>query len=117
MPPRTASKNVKADQEEPPPKYEGGEYELKDVVVGAKLYVEKINSDTGEWEQRLAEVLSIREKRQNRLHLLQEIQEKGEHAVKEKEPELDFYVHYCEFNKRLDEWVPSAKLVLSLIHI
>lgn len=113
MPPRTASKNVKADQEEPPPKYEGGEYELKDVVVGAKLYVEKINSDTGEWEQRLAEVLSIREKRQNRLHLLQEIQEKGEHAVKEKEPELDFYVHYCEFNKRLDEWVPSAKLVLS----
>ena len=83
MPPRTASKNVKADQEEPPPKYEGGEYELKDVVVGAKLYVEKINSDTGEWEQRLADVLSLGERRQNRLPLLQEFQVKRLQTVKD----------------------------------
>ena len=46
-------------------------------------------------------------------HLLQEMQEKGADNVEEKEPELHFYVHYCGFNKRLDEWIPSAKLVLS----
>lgn len=90
----------------------GGTYALGDIVVGSKLYVEKTNPETGDTEQRQAEVLSIREKRQNKLHMLQAAQESGK-SVEEEKPETDFYVHYCEFNKRLDEWVPSAKLVLS----
>lgn len=113
MAPRAAGKNPKGEAEVPPRKSAGGEYTLKDVTVGAKLFVEKTNPENGELEQRLAEVLSIREKRQNKLHLLQEMQEKGADSIEEKDPELDFYVHYCDFNKRLDEWVPSAKLVLS----
>ena len=113
MAPRAVGKNAKAVQDVAPRKSEGGTYTLKDVMVGAKLYAEKTAPETGETEQRLAEVLSIREERQNRLHLLQEMQEKGADNVEEKEPELHFYVHYSGFNKRLDEWIPSAKLVLS----
>ncbi|KOS15160.1 histone acetyltransferase esa1 [Malassezia pachydermatis] len=112
MAPRAHGGDKKADTE-PAKKSAGGEYTLRDILVGAKLFVEKTNPDNGDVEQRLAEVLSIREKRQNRLHMLQEMQEQGKDTIEEREPELDFYVHYCEFNKRLDEWVPSAKLVLS----
>ena len=123
MAPRAVGKNAKAVQDVAPRKSEGGSYTLKDIMVGAKLYAEKTTPESGETEQRQVEVLSIREERQNRLHLLQEMQEKGADNVEEKEPELHFYVHYCGFNKRLDEWIPSAKLVLSremelsLIHI
>ncbi|WFD22251.1 histone acetyltransferase [Malassezia equina] len=98
---------------EPARKSAGGEYTLKDIQVGAKLFVEKTNPDNGEVEQRLAEVLSTRERRQNRLHMLQAMHERGDDKIDEKEPELDFYVHYCDFNKRLDEWVPSARLILT----
>ncbi|WFD04519.1 histone acetyltransferase [Malassezia obtusa] len=96
----------------PPRTSAGGTYTLNDVVVGCKLYVEKVNPENGETEQRMAEVLSIREKRQNKLHRLQAEQESGV-KMEEEAPEIDYYVHYCEFNKRLDEWVPSAKLILS----
>lgn len=112
MAPRASAPDKRQDAAEPPRTSAGGEYTLRDVMVGAKLYVRKVNPDTDEAEERLAEVLSIREKKQNRLHMLQEMQEKGDQFV-EKETELDFYVHYSDFNKRLDEWVPSAMLVLT----
>jgi histone acetyltransferase HTATIP len=54
--------------------------------VGYKCYVEK------DGEKRLAEILST-------------------HVVK---GNLKFYVHYEDFNKRLDEWVPESRLDLSL---
>ena len=95
MAPRAVGKNAKAVQDVAPRKSEGGSYTLKDIMVGAKLYAEKTTPESGETEQRQVEVLSIREERQNRLHLLQEMQEKGADNVEEKEPELHFYVHYC----------------------
>jgi len=113
MAPRNKAGGSRADTEAPPSKSAGGTYALTDVKVGAKLFVVKSNPDSGESEERLAEVLSIRTRRQNKLHLLQAIQEKGADSVEEKEPEFDFYVHYCEFNKRLDEWVPADRLVLT----
>ncbi|WFD44962.1 histone acetyltransferase [Malassezia psittaci] len=90
----------------------GGTYTLREIKPGCKLFVEKSNTENGETEQRQAEVLSIREKRQNKLHRLQAEQESGV-KIEEEEPEFDFYVHYLEFNKRLDEWVGSARLILS----
>ena len=90
----------------------GGTYALADVAVGCKLYVVKTNPENGETEERRAEILSIREKRQNKLHRLQAEQERGV-KIEEDAAEIDYYVHYCEFNKRLDEWVPSARLVLA----
>lgn len=86
----------------------GGSYTLQQVTVGSKIYVIKESPDTGESEQRQAEVLSIRERKRSRLRAMLE----GEQAD-EKPGETDYYVHYCEFNKRLDEWVPSSRLVLS----
>ncbi|PKI83611.1 histone acetyltransferase [Malassezia vespertilionis] len=107
-----APKANTAGDAEPPKISAGGTYTLEQITVGARVYVEKTNPDNGDVEQRQAEVLSIREKRQNRLHLLQKMQEKGE-ELEEDAPEIDFYVHYCEFNKRLDEWVSSARILLS----
>ncbi|WFD36537.1 histone acetyltransferase [Malassezia cuniculi] len=86
----------------------GGSYTIEQVTVGAKVYVEKTSPDTGELEQRQAEVISIREKKRSRLRALLD----GE-SVDEKTGEFDFYVHYCEFNKRLDEWVPQSRILLS----
>ncbi|WFD32192.1 histone acetyltransferase [Malassezia sp. CBS 17886] len=98
----------------PAPTGAGGTYAAEQLVVGAKVFVEKTSPENGEPEQRKAEVLSIRERKQNRLHALQRMQASGADKIEMKQPELDFYVHYCEFNKRLDEWVPASKLALSM---
>lgn len=63
-----------------------GSITASQVRIGYKCYVEK------EGEKRLAEILST-------------------HVRKGK---LVFYVHYEEFNKRLDEWVPESRLDLSM---
>lgn len=58
--------------------------------VHCKLFVEKI-SLKGESEYRKAEIILARETN--------------------KQPStLEYYVHYVEFNKRLDEWVPYKRL-------
>ncbi|KAI7904511.1 acyl-CoA N-acyltransferase [Cokeromyces recurvatus] len=57
--------------------------------VNCKLFVEKMTKE-GESEFRKAEILSLRQTLQNQ------------------QPE--FYVHYIEFNKRLDEWVSIDRL-------
>lgn len=61
----------------------------KDVVVGCKVPV--LTVIDGEAFYRKAEVLATRET------------PKGAR---------DFYVHYIDFNKRLDEWVPDDRLLL-----
>lgn len=58
--------------------------------VHCKLFVEKI-SIKGDSEYRKAEIILARE-------------------TNKKPPTLEYYVHYCEFNKRLDEWVPFSRL-------
>lgn len=59
--------------------------------VHCKLMVEKI-SMKGNSEYRKAEIILARET---------------------KKQTLEYYVHYCEFNKRLDEWVPFTRLDFS----
>ncbi|CEG65789.1 Putative Histone acetyltransferase [Rhizopus microsporus] len=62
--------------------------------VNCKLFVEKITTVNGkeDSEFRRAEVLSSRDTPGNG---------------------LEYYVHYVEFNKRLDEWVPIKRLDLT----
>ncbi|EXJ84811.1 histone acetyltransferase htatip [Capronia epimyces CBS 606.96] len=58
---------------------------LNQLQIGVKAFVEK-NGET-----RKAEILSIKQRNAN----------------------LTFYVHYVEFNKRLDEWVSAERIDLS----
>ncbi|KAJ2162971.1 Histone acetyltransferase [Coemansia sp. RSA 552] len=74
------------------------------LIIGCKGFFEK------DGEIRQAEVLSIRDKakRQN----IQRTAEDAPIATKDPILEYEFYVHYVEFNKRLDEWVPEARVRL-----
>lgn len=72
------------------------------------MYIKRKDAD-GEVEERLAEILSIREKLRNN----------GTRRTKPDEYEgqsgshLEFFVHWDQFNKRLDEWVSGARVILS----
>ncbi|PGH26852.1 histone acetyltransferase esa1 [Polytolypa hystricis UAMH7299] len=68
-----------------PDPVEKGFATLNTLRIGVKAFVEK------DGEHRKAEILSMR-------------QRKGE---------LIFYVHYVDFNKRLDEWVSASRIDLS----
>lgn len=91
----------------------GGTYALEDVVVGSKIFVRKPDVATGETEERKAEILSIREKPKPRNLRLTNGDKKEETATPSAEERLEYYVHYSEFNKRLDEWVSGARLITS----
>ena len=99
-----------------------GTYSIKDVVAGCKIFVEKPDPSSGDTEQRRAEVLSVREKPKPRLSKRLEAaaaEAAGDGSDKGKDEEeaaretLEYYVHYSEFNKRLDEWVPGTRLILT----
>lgn len=90
----------------------GGTYGLEDVVVGCKAFVQKPDVVTGEMEERKAEILSIREKPKPRLTKKQQA-ELADKPAPTLEETLEYYVHYCEFNKRLDEWVSGTRLITS----
>ncbi|KAJ1665867.1 Histone acetyltransferase [Coemansia sp. RSA 1813] len=72
-----------------------------ELTIGTKAFFEK------DGEIRQAEVLSIRDmaKRQN----IQRSAEDKPIEADEGDLEYEFYVHYVEFNKRLDEWVPHTR--------
>src|SRR5262245_44720580 len=76
------------------------------VSVGCKLYIRRPAPD-GQTEERLAEILSIREKPQNSYARQQTV---NDGSVKP-EDNLEFFVHWEHFNKRLDEWVSGSRLV------
>lgn len=81
------------------------------MSVGCKVYARRKNPG-GEEEERLAEILSIRDKPTG----LYSSHPKG--VVKEEESQdpadrLEFFVHWDQFNKRLDEWISGSRLVLS----
>ena len=59
---------------------------------GCKLRVNRFRSERTEWTP--AEILSIRDC---------------------KEGTKQFYIHYVDFNKRLDEWVDQDRLDLSAV--
>ncbi|KAJ8457613.1 hypothetical protein ONZ45_g958 [Pleurotus djamor] len=93
----------------PPPISPGGTYSIQSIAVGCKIYIRRPGAD-GETEERLAEILSIRDKPVNPYA-------RRSKAVKEEEekPEdkWEYFVHWDTFNKRLDEWVSGSRLVLS----
>lgn len=83
---------------------------LQTISVGCKVFIRRQNPD-GETEERLAEILSIRDKPVNSYAT----RLKG---VKQEEPQtpeekVEFFVHWDQFNKRLDEWVSGTRVVLS----
>lgn len=93
----------------------GGTYSIEDVVVGSKIFVKKTDAVSGDIEERKAEILSIREKPKPRLPRGQ-AKANGEGAQDQQpsmEERLEYYVHYSEFNKRLDEWVSGTRLITS----
>ena len=86
------------------------------VTVGCKIYIRRPTQD-GREEERLAEILSIRDKPVNPYAIAARRATRG--SIKEEEPEpkledkWEFFVHWDQFNKRLDEWVTGSRLVLS----
>ncbi|TBU47653.1 histone acetyltransferase [Dichomitus squalens] len=93
----------------PPPITKGGEYTIQTVSVGCKLYIRRPGPN-GQEEERLAEILSIRDKPVNPYASRQV---KSEEDAQRPEDRLEFFVHWDQFNKRLDEWVPGSRLVVS----
>ncbi|KAJ2617141.1 Histone acetyltransferase [Coemansia sp. RSA 1365] len=71
------------------------------LSIGCKAFFEKDN------EIRQAEVLSIRDKAM-RNHIQRTAEDAPLDASNSK-IEYEFYVHYVEFNKRLDEWVSESR--------
>ncbi|PSR81192.1 hypothetical protein PHLCEN_2v6527 [Hermanssonia centrifuga] len=96
---------------EPPPITPGGTYSIQTVSVGCKIFIRRQNPD-GETEERLAEILSIRDKPTNAYasRLKGGIKQEESQAPEDR---LEFFVHWDQFNKRLDDWVPGSRLVLS----
>ncbi|MCJ1239622.1 Histone acetyltransferase [Varicellaria rhodocarpa] len=80
-----APRDASQDRNNTPDPVEKGFATLNTISIGVKAFVEK------DGEKRKAEILSIQTK-------------KGQ---------PNYYVHYEEFNKRLDEWVPASRLDLS----
>lgn len=71
------------------------------MSVGCKIYITRTDAD-GKTEERLAEILSIRDK--------PGYVEGNNDDLTNK---LEFFVHWDSFNKRLDEWVSGTRLLLS----
>lgn len=89
---------------------------LQTVSVGCKIYARRYNPDISAPEERLAEILSIRDKPNNPYIRRQSSNDAGSSSLFPPNPELDkyeFFVHWDQFNKRLDEWVPGSRLVLT----
>ncbi|EPQ57697.1 hypothetical protein GLOTRDRAFT_104867 [Gloeophyllum trabeum ATCC 11539] len=104
------SHSNKDENLEPPRITPAGAWNVQTVSVGCKVYIRRQNPD-GETEERLAEILSIREKLNNPYAA----RTRGANAAKEDKPEdkYEFFVHWDQFNKRLDEWVSGSRIVLS----
>ncbi|KAF7361664.1 Histone acetyltransferase [Mycena venus] len=98
----------------PPPITPGGTYTIQTVSVGCKIYARRPGSD-GETEERLAEILSIRDKPVNAYANRNKgiKQEDSDAAQANPADKWEYFVHWDTFNKRLDEWVPGSRLILS----
>ncbi|GAA5945795.1 hypothetical protein JCM1841_001168 [Sporobolomyces salmonicolor] len=101
---------------------------VSQIVTGCKVFVQRpVSVDVPEGEVRKAEILSIRERKLGRAERkekkarLKAQQENGQEALPKEddhqdglgEDRLEYYVHYVEFNKRLDEWIPASRILLS----
>ncbi|KAJ7217849.1 histone acetyltransferase, MYST superfamily [Mycena pura] len=93
----------------PPPITPGGAYTLQTVGVGCKIYIRRTGPDA-ETEERLAEILSIRDRTSTTRNTKQVKEEDTDSNPADKR---EYFVHWDTFNKRLDEWVSGSRLVLS----
>ncbi|KAK7005723.1 histone acetyltransferase [Favolaschia claudopus] len=98
----------------PPPITPGGTYSIQTVSVGCKIYIRRPTSG-GEFEERLAEILSIRDKPVNPYASRNKDikQEDSDGSPANPADKWEYFVHWDTFNKRLDEWVPGSRLILS----
>ncbi|KAI0342155.1 histone acetyltransferase [Trametopsis cervina] len=94
---------------EPPPITPGGTYTIQTVSVGCKLYARR-QDPGGASEERLAEILFIRDKPTSVYASRTKVKQEESLAPEDR---LEFFVHWDQFNKRLDEWVPGSRLVIS----
>ncbi|KZT42434.1 hypothetical protein SISSUDRAFT_45063 [Sistotremastrum suecicum HHB10207 ss-3] len=93
----------KDDLNLPPPKVSpGGSYDIEDVQAGCKLYV--LRPGPNGMEERLAEILSRRDH-----HTAMN----GMAVDSQPGSQYEYFVHWENFNKRLDEWISGARLLLS----
>ncbi|EJD42666.1 hypothetical protein AURDEDRAFT_145648 [Auricularia subglabra TFB-10046 SS5] len=75
----------------PPPKISApGTWALKDVVAGCTVHARRQTGNGNEWEERRAEVLSVRNTG----------------------AEAEYFVHWDQFNKRLDDWISCSRVLL-----
>lgn len=81
---------------------------LQSIIVGCKIFVQKPTSQ-GQMEERKAEILSVRDVSKMQYGRPAPVASTAEGATA---PTKEYYVHYVEFNKRLDEWIPSTRLLL-----
>ncbi|SGY99020.1 BQ5605_C034g11262 [Microbotryum silenes-dioicae] len=80
---------------------------LKAIATGCKVYVERPD------QARKAEILMIREKKLSRAARKATLESGVPPPEVPDEEKLEYYVHYVEFNKRLDEWVQGSRILLS----
>ncbi|ODN83209.1 histone acetyltransferase ESA1 [Cryptococcus amylolentus CBS 6039] len=85
-----------------------GSYTIQDVTPGVKIYVAKPLGG-GQSEQRRAEILSTRPKPKPSAFAPPP---PPNAPPPDPRDDTEYYVHYVEFNKRLDEWVGGSRLVL-----
>jgi len=81
-------------------------------VTGCKVFIERPN----EPQPRKAEILMVRTKKLTRAQRQQRNQlgpEAAAQAASLDKETIEYYVHYVEFNKRLDEWVGATRILLS----
>lgn len=74
------------------------------IPIGSKLQVLKHLDGESFWRE--AEILAIRFTSNDR--------DQDQHHA---EDQYEFYVHYINFNKRLDEWVPISRAKLDTIQL
>ena len=87
---------------------EPSEQTLQDVVPGVKIFVLK-PLPNGTEEHRKAEILSTRLRPPPSAFGFQP----GSDAARpDPRDDTEYYVHYIEFNKRLDEWVGGSRLIM-----
>ncbi|KAF9058803.1 histone acetyltransferase ESA1 [Rhodocollybia butyracea] len=95
----------------PPVITPGGTYNLQTVSVGCKVYITRPGPN-GKTEERLAEILSIRDKPVNPYARPSKDVKEEDPETKKIEEKLEFFVHWDQFNKRLDEWVSGTRILL-----
>jgi histone acetyltransferase HTATIP len=81
---------------------------IQEVTPGVKIFVDK-PLPSGASEQRKAEILSTREKPKPSAFAPKP---PAGAPLPDPRDDVEYYVHYVEFNKRLDEWVGGSRLVL-----